>query len=455
MVRPFAAAGVAPEATSDSNETTSSGIFMGAHYAKRGAVDQPLSIGVVGAGTAGAAAATLLATAGHRVTVLERVADPRPIGAGITLQPTGQVALARLGALDRVHARGARLDRLVCVRRGNRPLVALPYADLDPRLYGLGIHRGVLFETLFAAARAAGATIECGVAVVGSELTANRRALVDDRGTRHGPFDLVIAADGSVSELHGDAPRVKSTAYPWGALWMVVDDTRFTAERTLHQVVDGPGKMLGFLPTGQPPGKDTSCLSMFYSLRADRVDAWRAAGLAAWRDEVLRVDERAEPILDTLSDLEPVLFTRYRDVAMWPWHADRIVFIGDAAHATSPQLGQGANLALLDAVALADAIAAEPSVPRALAAYSAARRRHLAFYQFATRALTPLFQGDSRVLGWLRDLTFPTSRWLGFVRRRMVRAMVGIDRGLLRGPMPIADVLSPRALLAAPAQIKA
>lgn len=413
-------------------------------------MDQPLSIGVVGAGTAGAAAATLLARAGHTVTVLERVADPKPIGAGITLQPTGQVALARIGALDAVHARGARIDRLLCVRRGNRPLVALPYADIDPRLYGLGIHRGVLFETLFAAAGEAGATIECGVGVVRSELSASGRALVDDRGRTHGPFDLVIAADGSVSELHKDAPRVTSTAYPWGALWLVVEDTKFNAERTLHQTVDGAGRMLGLLPTGKPPGKETSCVSMFWSLRADRVDAWRGAGLSAWREEVLRVDERAEPILDTLGDLESVLFTRYRDVAMWPWHADRIVFIGDAAHATSPQLGQGANLALLDAVALADAIAAEPTVARALAAYSASRRRHLDFYQFATRALTPLFQGDSRILGWLRDRTFPTSHWLGFLRRRMVRAMCGIDRGVLRGPMAIADVLSPHALLAAP-----
>jgi len=248
------------------------------------AVDQPLSIGVVGAGTAGAAAATLLAAAGHTVTVLERVADPQPIGAGITLQPTGQVALARIGALDAVHAAGARIDQLVCARRGGKYLVHLPYSVIDPRLYGLGIHRGVLFQTLFTAARAAGATIECGVAVVKSELTANGRALVDDRGRRHGPFDLVIAADGSVSELHSDAPRVKSTAYPWGALWLVVKDTKFTAERTLHQTVDGARQMLGFLPTGKAPGSDTNVLSMFYSLRADRVDAWRGAGLSAWRD---------------------------------------------------------------------------------------------------------------------------------------------------------------------------
>ena len=198
--------------------------------------------------------------------------------------------------------------------------------------------------------------------------------------------------------------------------------------------------MIGLLPTGLAPGGERRVVSLFWSLHGERVDAWRAAGLAAWRDQVLRLDPRAEALLDQLDDLDPVLFTRYRDVAMWPWHADRLVFLGDAAHATSPQLGQGANLALIDAAVLADAVAAGPTIDRALAAYSAQRRRHLGYYQFATRALTPLFQGDSRVLGWLRDLAFPTSRWLRPLRRRMVMMMTGIERGVVRRPMPLAEL---------------
>ncbi len=412
-------------------------------------MDARLAIGVVGAGTAGAAAATLLARAGHAVDILECVATPKPIGAGITLQPTGQAALARLGLLDAVEARGARIDRLVCVRRGGKYLVDLPYADIDPRLYGLGIHRGNLFEVLFAAASAAGARITCGAKIVSRTPAQNgRRFLVDASGDQHGPYDLVICADGSICELHHEAPRCSSTPYPYGALWVVVADPGFAAQQTLHQIVDGPQHLLGYLPTGLAPGSDTSVVSLFWSLRVDQHASWRAAGLAAWRDQVLRLDARAEPILDTLHDLEPVLFSKYRDVRMYPWHGDAIVFVGDAAHAMSPQLGQGANLALVDAITLADAIEREADVPRALAAYTAARRRHLAFYQFATRALTPLFQSDSRVLGWLRDRVFPTSRWLGFLRRRMVRSMVGIERGFVRRPIPIAEVVRPKALSA-------
>jgi 2-polyprenyl-6-methoxyphenol hydroxylase-like FAD-dependent oxidoreductase len=408
-------------------------------------VEKPLAIGIVGAGTAGAAAATFLARAGHRVDLLECVPNPGPVGAGITLQPTGQYALARLGLREHVESHGARIDQLVATRRGGKPLVNLPYASVDPRLYGVGIHRGVLFQALFDAAKATTANVTCGVKIDKSIVRGETRVLVDDKGVEHGPYDLIIAADGSVCELHADAPRVKTKPYPYGALWYVTDDVddHWTKQHTLHQAVDGAQHMLGFLPTGRTPGGTQRVVSLYWSIRADRVDAWRAGGLSAWRDQVLRVDPRAEAILDTVKDLSRVVFSRYRDVDMWPWHGDRIVFLGDAAHAMSPQLGQGANLALMDAMTLADCIASEPSVPAALECYSRTRRRHLAFYQFATRALTPMFQSDSKVLGWLRDVVFPHSRWFSPLRYRMVRAMCGIDRGIIRGPMKIADLLAP------------
>lgn len=397
------------------------------------------SIAVVGAGTAGAAAATLLARAGHDVTVFERVAEPKPVGAGITLQPTGQAALARLGVLEELRPRTAPIDRLTAVRAGGKYLVDLAYGEIDPHIIGLGTHRGVLFETLLAALRTTPAKLCFDHPIKGTHADAAGRWLVDARGATHGPFALVVAADGSISELHGAAPLRYDRPYAWGALWVVANDPGFGAERRIWQVVDGCHTMLGFLPTSP------TLVSMFWSLRADRVEALRAAGLAAWRDRVLRLEPRAEPILDTLDDIAQVKFTRYRDVKMFPWHGDRIVFLGDCAHAMSPQLGQGANLALVDAVALADALAAH-DVADALPAYSRARHRHLAFYQFATRALTPLFQGDSRTLGWLRDRIFPTSRWFHYLRRRMTRAMVGIDRGLLRRPLPIPrSIEGPRA----------
>jgi 2-polyprenyl-6-methoxyphenol hydroxylase-like FAD-dependent oxidoreductase len=80
------------------------------------------------------------------------------------------------------------------------------------------------------------------------------------------------------------------------------------------------------------------------------------------------------PCSTQVRDLDDFLFTRYHDVSMYPWNTDRVVYLGDAAHAMSPQLGQGANLALWDAMVLADALAAHETLPAgALAAYSHAR----------------------------------------------------------------------------------
>jgi 2-polyprenyl-6-methoxyphenol hydroxylase-like FAD-dependent oxidoreductase len=406
-----------------------------------------LRIGIVGAGTAGSAAATLLARAGHDVVVFERVPDPKPVGAGITLQPTGQAALRTLGILDEVAARGAPLDRLTCIRAGGKPMVDLPYAEVDWRLRGLGMHRGNLFQTLLAATRASGATLRLGAHVTSTTVDGDGRWLTLASGERCGPFDLVVAADGGICELHGEARKVKNTPYPWGALWVVADDTDFSRDRRIYQVIEGAHTMLGFLPTGIAPGRDVPVVSMFWSIRGDRVDDWKRAGLAPWRSRILKLEPRAEGILDQVEDVDQVLFAKYRDVAMWPWHGDRIVFIGDAAHATSPQLGQGANLALIDAVALADAIASIDTrgnrdfrVRQALLAYSLARKNHLAFYQFMTRFLTPFFQSDSKLLALVRDLTFPHCRWLWPLRKQMTMTMVGVGRGFIRRPLPLHDL---------------
>jgi 2-polyprenyl-6-methoxyphenol hydroxylase-like FAD-dependent oxidoreductase len=415
-------------------------------------VREPLDVAIVGAGTAGAAAALFLARAGHAVTLFDRVEDPGPVGAGIVLQPTGQTVLARLGLLGPVRDRAARIDRLRCETDRRRTVIDLRYADVDARLFGLGLHRGVLFETLFGAAR-----VEPRVRVaLGSEIAAiererERPCLRDSRGDRHGPFALCVIADGAGSKIAQPGVARRATPYRWGALWCVVPDPGSVYRGELYQVVRSAHVMLGLLPTGRGPGERAeNVVSVYWSARGDAVDAWRARGLAPWKDEIRRLDPRAEAVLGAIDDPERVLWASYRDVVMRRWHGERVVWLGDAAHAMSPQLGQGANLALWDAMALADAIDAAPTLDQALAAYSRARRHHLGFYQWATRWLTPFFQSDSRVLGGFRDLAMPIAGRIPWIRRRMVRSMCGLERGIVRAALPI-DAIAPALVPGPPA----
>jgi len=193
--------------------------------------------------------------------------------------------------------------------------------------------------------------------------------------------------------------------------------------------------MIGLLPTGRAPGATTPSVSLFYSVRMDTVDALKAKGLGAWKDAVVRICPAAESVVRRIDDWESLTFAGYYDVTMPRWHADRVAFLGDAAHATSPQLGQGCNLALVDAAALADAVDEYDDIDLALAAYSARRRAHLDYYQFATRWLTPFFQSDLTPLGWLRDALMGTASKLPYVEREMVRSMVGTKTGYLFGDL--------------------
>src|SRR6185369_7552239 len=98
-----------------------------------------MNIGIIGCGVAGMAAAILLSRAGHRVTVLERFAQPRPLGAGLLLQPTGLAVLERLGLADAARHAGAPVNGIRGFTVAGRKVLDLSYSDLAPGCAGLGI----------------------------------------------------------------------------------------------------------------------------------------------------------------------------------------------------------------------------------------------------------------------------------------------------------------------------
>jgi 2-polyprenyl-6-methoxyphenol hydroxylase-like FAD-dependent oxidoreductase len=391
-----------------------------------------MKVGIVGCGTAGAAVAIMLARQGAEVSVFERVPSPKPFGAGIMLQPTGQAVLARMGLLQPIAERGARIDRLWFRTPSGRTIVDLQYAAIDRGWHAYGIHRGLLFDTLYAAACRA-VSVSTGCEMRGLRRDGASTYLVCKDGSERGPFDLIIIADGAVSELRAAAGTTKRDAqYPWGALWFVADDPDGVYTRELYQIGVRSHRLYGVLPTGKGPHGETPVVSLFWSLPVRDVEAWRQTPLETWKAEVRALDPRIDLVLDKITDHAQVTFARYRDVQMTRWHDHGVVFIGDAAHATSPQLGQGANLALVDACVLADSIRISSSIDAALELYASQRRKHLRFYQRMTCWLTPFFQSDHRLLGWLRDWTFPIANAIPPLRNHMIKTMAGVSTGFAR-----------------------
>ncbi|KQM27966.1 MULTISPECIES: FAD-dependent oxidoreductase [unclassified Sphingomonas] len=398
---------------------------------------QRLHIAIAGCGPAGLATALLLHRDGHHVTLFERFDAPRAVGSGLMIQPTGFAVLRELGLDGALLDHGARIDRLHGeAGRSGRVVLGVRYAALGKRAgFGVGVHRAALFALLHDAVAAEGIAIETGCAVTGSDAAAGgRRLLVLEGGRRTPPFDLIVDALGTLTPLAPPCGR----ALAYGALWGTLDwpeDAGFDPA-ALEQRYRRASVMVGVLPIGRFPGARRRQAALFWSLRADRLAAWHAAGLDAWKAEVAALWPATQALLDQIGSSEQLTFARYAHRTLRIPAEPGMIHIGDAWHSASPQLGQGANMALLDAWAVARALRRAPDIPAALADAVAMRRRHVHLYQGLTALFTPVYQSDSRILPFVRDrIVGPLSKL--WPATRIQAAMVS---GLIGNPMrPLFD----------------
>ena len=379
---------------------------------------------------AGPALALLLARQGRRVVVFERAPQLGPVGAGILLQPTGMAMLARLGLLDAVKKAGCPVRALDARTASGRRVWHLRYEDCPEFAEGgVGIHRGALFSLLLDAAVAAGAEVKVDAEIASVSHRADGTSDVHDTlGNAYGPFSWVAITAGGRSEIAVPlSPARAVRRYRWGAWWTCLPNPQGFAPDTLAQWYRCTEELLGVLPTSPAgPGDEPARASIFMSLRTDRAVQERAGGIAALRTRMQALAPPAAPLLEGLRDFSQLMMAVYGEIHMARWSTDRVVWLGDAAHAMSPHLGQGTNLALMDAEALANAIGQHARAADAFIAYERERRAHTAFYQFVSRWMMPFFQCSAPGIGLLRDIGMPMLSAIPTTRRWMVEVLAGV-----------------------------
>ena len=364
-----------------------------------------MHIAVAGAGPAGLASALHFKRAGHHVAVFERFAVPKPVGSGLILQPTGLTVLADLGLLENIVALGSRIERLYGADAASgRTVLDVRYDAQTGGRFGIAVHRAALFGVLFDAARRAGISVQTDVELQEIDNSGERAFLIDTKGTRIGGFDLVVDATGSRSRLRGFADAsCEPRPLPYGAFWASLDWRDGFEPHALTQRYDKSSVMVGVLPIGRPDSGGGDMAAFFWSLKPADLNAVKAAGIEAWKERVISIWPEAAAFTSQINDFEQLSLARYGHHTLRRPAGRRLAVIGDAAHSTSPQLGQGANMALLDAAALAHAVTTNASVADALEAYCLARRRHVRVFQALSWMFTPFYQSDSRVLPFIRD----------------------------------------------------
>ena len=364
-----------------------------------------LHIAIAGAGPAGLAAALYLQRDGHKVTVFERFAEPKPLGSGLILQPTGLTVLNDLGLLNEILNLGSRIDRLHGTdAESGRTVLDVRYDARSGGRFGIAVHRAALFGVLYRAALREKIEIVTDAELERVE-TSEKPRLLDAGGRTVGTFDLLVDATGARSKLRASAGLTdQPRPLEYGAFWASLDwRGEGFRPNALTQRYRRASVMIGVLPIGRAEPGESNMAAFFWSLKPNEAERVRAQGLSAWKARVASLWPECSAYLDQIDDFDQLTLARYGHHTLTTPAARGFAVIGDAAHSTSPQLGQGANMALLDAAALAHALRQQGEVDAALSGYARSRRAHIRLFQMLSYAFTPFYQSDSVLLPFLRD----------------------------------------------------
>ncbi len=312
---------------------------------------------VVGGGIGGLATAVGLRRAGHDVVVLERSRRIDPVGAGITLFANAMGALDRFGVRDAVTEQGAPGKRSAILTSDGRRLAEVPPDVLEGTI---AVHRADLQAALVAAA----GEVRLGAEVAAVEQDGDRVVARGADGTEE-RGDLLVGADGLNSAVRRTIvdvrPRYAGYTAWRGVSPVAVDPGRLTEAWGVGErfgLVDiGRGRTYWFATKNAPEGEADDPNGRKAEIRR-RFSGWHKPIAAV----IEAADERAI-LRNDVYYLHPLPY----------WSDGRVVLVGDAAHATTPGVGQGAAQAIEDAVVLVDELAHD-DLPGALAAYESIRR---------------------------------------------------------------------------------
>jgi len=340
-----------------------------------------LSVLAIGAGIGGLSAAIALRQRGFDVRVIEKDPAWSIYGVGIIQQGNVLRATKELGILDEYVRAGVGFDAVEVYAPDGRKLARVPsHRLLENYPANLGIARSALQKVLGSAAQSAGASLHLGVVATDIE---DHGESVDVRfsdGTR-GTFDLVIGADGvrssTRSRIFPDAPAPMFTGQ---SVWRY-NLPRLDGLDALH-AYNGPIGV-GLVPTGE------SLMYMFVTTPESGNPHYPRTGLAAtMRAKVAACAPAIRELADLITDDDGVVYRPLESLLLeQPWYRGRVALLGDAAHASTPHLGQGAGMAIEDSLVLAEELARHEEVPAALDAWFRRRFERCAYIVRASLAI--------------------------------------------------------------------
>ncbi|MBL8595876.1 MAG: FAD-dependent monooxygenase [Devosia sp.] len=366
-------------------------------------------IGIVGAGSAGLGLALALVRRGFAPVIFEKRTERQVLDEGIflTLAPNGMNALRGLGLAAEALRHGVETRAIVLHNEHGKALGTVDYARHTAQFGApsVTIRRGALGEVLLAAVRAAGVPIQFETAVTAVANLDSEVAVTTGDGVTHS-FDVLVGADGLRSSIRGlTMPDLPSPVYN-GLLGSggIVDVPEVPPTNGQLLMTFGQRAFFGYI---KDPGGPVYWFNSFPAdeKQAQLIDRQAATG---YFEALHRTDPAVNRrIIAAAAPHVSRIYPDY-DVPSLPyWSRGRVILIGDAAHAVTPHSGQGASMALEDALVLAACLDAEATPEGAFRRFEALRRNRVeAAVRLGRQGGTP-----KKAQGWfarrVRDLMLP------------------------------------------------
>ncbi len=367
----------------------------------------PPRVLIVGGGIAGIVSAILLEQQGFETTLIEQRPDWKPVGGGITLTMNGARVLQRLGLMADIRQHANAIRNINITGQDGRLLSSFGLEEYTASYAGTyTILRSALHRILISRLRHTEVLLGTTFEQIGHAAGGVEVALENGTTDR---YDLVIGCDGIHSAVRAKLfPNARSRFSGYASWRFVVSGVGGICHDTLTEMW-GYGKRFGIVPLGD---NTVHCFAAANTSR--HCEAYRSISIESFRRLFSGFRGLAPRLLDAVNQSEDLMYNDLEDIHLPQWHEGQVVLLGDAAHGMTPNMTQGASLAIEDAYCLAHKLAVSDSMTGALAAFYHARKDRVAAIQRRSHLLGAIGQVENKVLCNIRNYCWRRvpDRWI-------------------------------------------
>ncbi len=366
----------------------------------------PIDILIVGGGIAGLMLSIMLERKGYNITLVEQATEWKPIGGGITLTLNGVKILQDIGLLDVILPYANEIRHINITDQQGKKLSSF---NLDGYAVSYAKTFTVLRHDLHSALirRLANTRVCLGTSCT-AIINEGNKVKVSFTNKQSGIYDLVVGCDGINSFVRRTLFSNNVNKYCGYASWRFIAVGVEVQQNTLTEMW-GVGKRFGIVPLRD---NKVHCFASVTALQNSAAN--RNISVGDFKGLFSGFAGYVPDLINALKKNSDLMYNDLEDVCLKKYYKGRVVLIGDAAHGMTPNMTQGASMAIEDAIVLAENLTDRSAIEKSLEHFQAARWHRTRSVQKKSNLLGKIGQLDNSYLCRLRNYSWQRipDRWI-------------------------------------------